>query len=672
VAKVDFNLAWGHPDGGVAPDALPDPWTLVAVGGGSTVTTDRFWTITAPNARSYEHVMQPGDPIGAERARPDDDMEWQGACEIGAGSATDGRVGFWITDRNRWIGISIGSSLNWVDPAVYTTVLSVISTSFSQFNRNVFHLKKNGTGSWQLYVNGELVSTIPYQLAPSSVAVNHPISKASFGTLGPLASGATVAQWGPTEMGLNIALPPQWKVDKTFLSLAAPLQNRWNRLSRGLLRASVGVLERSVAMLNDAFVSKTAQSQQITPHYFQGDVRPDLIIPAWLVTATVSVVRERVRLDSTAAISQIQADMSATPLPTEASVGVAARVLLQSTIPFLNGSGITELGPEFNVFDGVVRLKATLTQIPGGTADDIGWTLANTATAVSLSGRYWRVDPFQEHHVEVRIFRDRDCWLFVDRIPVDWVPYGDIPAAVLVPRVLIQSGAGPASTRSVLDVWDVLASDYRYDSTRRALFDQSCIERLVHVGGCERNDLLEMWKERRHQAIGNRGTTEGIELEIIRMTCQRHAYVIQVVTPSEWYLDVTFPDITPIWLDAPGSITDSFVEWAVWPPNFTRDSFADLLAHYYVPSSSLDLRYWICLIAVGTANFVIGGPVVCNVESSSGFAIGDEVTVRTFDNTTSETATVTADPPARRRSRLTASRISTSLRRRPRHLFAWS
>jgi len=133
-------------------------------------------------------------------------------------------------------------------------------------------------------------------------------------------------------------------------------------------------------------------------------------------------------------------------------------------------------------------------------------------------------------------------------------------------------------------------------------------------------------------------------MDIRRLVQTKHCYIIQDLTPSGWVLDFTYPDISPVWLDAPGDLQDVYIEAAGWPPNFTLVQWGDFCYVNILPLSVIEQQFWICLIAVSTATFTAGSSVNMAVEASAGFLVDDVVTVRTFDNATSESATVTAVP----------------------------
>jgi len=105
-----------------------------------------------------------------------------------------------------------------------------------------------------------------------------------------------------------------------------------------------------------------------------------------------------------------------------------------------------------------------------------------------------------------------------------------------------------------------------------------------------------------------------------------------------WVLEVTYPEVTPIFLELDQTYSVVVVEcgWGQ-PPNLTLESFAAHAARYLLPSSTIELSWALCLATGITAPLTVPGPGLTRipVTSSTGFNAGDTVTLR--DTATSAT-----------------------------------
>jgi len=103
---------------------------------------------------------------------------------------------------------------------------------------------------------------------------------------------------------------------------------------------------------------------------------------------------------------------------------------------------------------------------------------------------------------------------------------------------------------------------------------------LIFPGGNERNDELRSWMDRRFGVHQLRGTGQGILTELKRICATEDVFLITDTVPTEWILDITFPDVTPIWLDLSGTLKKIYVEFAWICPNFTLGELACLIKRY--------------------------------------------------------------------------------------------
>lgn len=215
------------------------------------------------------------------------------------------------------------------------------------------------------------------------------------------------------------------------------------------------------------------------------------------------------------------------------------------------------------------------------------------------------------------------------------------PIVTGTPSASIFVTRGPAS---VVDTEDAYAVHRVVDPARRPAFEQSVLERDIAIGGCERNDELDLWAERHHHVQRLRGTTAGILTEVRRLTCS-HDDVRLVVddNPAEWFLDLTWPDLTPVWLDLTARLRRITVEFPyVGAPNWTPATLAAWIARHLLPKSTVELAYFAALATTLQADTTTPGPGLSRlvVGNTGGFSAGDEVEIRTADNARSASATV--------------------------------
>lgn len=156
---------------------------------------------------------------------------------------------------------------------------------------------------------------------------------------------------------------------------------------------------------------------------------------------------------------------------------------------------------------------------------------------------------------------------------------------------------------------------------------QTAIERLVFRGGCESNGELETWKRARRDNVVMRGTARGILMELERLTCNASVFETDETAPACWYLDVSFPDVTPIFLDAAGSSHRVTYEFPAQSLLLTPTDIAALALRYILPISTSELTYRIVLYTELTSSSGSAGTglIDFDVERTLGFAVGDTV-----------------------------------------------
>ena len=241
----DRNLIWWHEDEGLAPSAARQPWEFR--GGG----TAQF----APDGDGYQISVAPVDIGGAFFARPmgENDrvgtgplrntdravMQWvvKGIAE-GGGNWPALHAGFAaIDDKVRPVGVMFGTQLRWV--STDGTDLGLIDGNFPWLRRNVFMLVKERGELWRLFVNGRLLSELPWGHAPSRNPTRNEPAEFIFGIGDPLGAIAAEARWYQVEAGLNQPVPPEWIYERERFAAPPPVLDEWSPRHRAIWRTIV-------------------------------------------------------------------------------------------------------------------------------------------------------------------------------------------------------------------------------------------------------------------------------------------------------------------------------------------------------------------------------------------------------------------------------------------------
>lgn len=182
------------------------------------------------------------------------------------------------------------------------------------------------------------------------------------------------------------------------------------------------------------------------------------------------------------------------------------------------------------------------------------------------------------------------------------------------------------------------------DPAQRPLFLQDTAERSIGVGGCETNQELRIWDRRHEDHAELRGTTTGIRLAVQRMTCTDRVVVLLETRPGEWFLEVTYPEVTPIFLEFVGVLRTVVVEFQSGAaPNWSAQRLADWIVEVLVPKSVVEMVYQVAVATrLTAATTTVGGNTRITVESTADFPVGASVTIRNGANTRREATTVLA------------------------------
>lgn len=633
---ADNRIYFYHTDSEAVP---PSPWVELASGGG--VVGDDGLSVSGSGRRGYRIALCETDN-GRGPSRVRDYMAFQIRIEgasftAGWGSGASG-IGFWLDDGARAVGVSFGDDLALINP-VSGAVLATIQNGYDWTKPQTLMLIKFGGDRWELWRDGRRVIVFPYLAGAASAG--YP-AEAGYGLLDSGGSGSAV--FDAVEVGLNMALPPRWKVDRFMALLPPSIQKRWTKTARAIARAGLGALETPIQLLESCWGMIHGGQLAEYMFSFSGVRLPSLEPRPWTLinSARISVLRERIRLNAAGSAVAVSATFPSTSAPSTADLCFRASWRVASFTEDAQG----RVGPVMALFAGAKVVTAQLARRVVGGDPVFDWVFTN---GVVTGGAYtevgsvrWQVDPYQLHTVEIQIVGGAWVLLLVGGAIVDRVALADFPASVTpaggmlgIPGV----GAGPTTKA---DLEHVELTRRVVDESKRPMLLQNLVDRLVFVGGRESNAELIACGRAHHGGEVMRGTTQGILVEMKRLTMNPDCFVSLTETPGGWFLERSWPEITPIWLEYAGYLRDVFVEFGIGALNFTPQQLADLLAFYTVPLSSLELQYHICLATVTTSAASSPGvgrtrfPVV----SATGFSVGDVITVRDGANTTTETLTI--------------------------------
>ena len=634
---ADRSLFWWHADSGELPEVYRVPWALTGAGSSLASAALRMRDTSNVSVLTYTHKLFDAD--GRAHAPRNRDWVWlqvrvRGVSSAPAWASGASPIGFWVDDGARALGVSIGSTLQFIDP--YTgAVIASIATAFPWLFDHVYMLCKAGADRWLLWVDGQLLGSVSYTAGVASVGSP---AVAGFGSLD--VGGFSESFFNQPELALNQAVPPQWKVERVFAGLPVALQARWSEMARAALRASIGLFETPLKLLEEGWRDLTAARLAQSAFQFTGKRLPSLENPAWTLLngAGLTIERERVRVDALGvATTGLRATVAppGTGLPTDVEYTTRATWTVREYIPDAQG----RVGPYMQVLNGHAMITAHLVEVVAG--ESWAWVLTDDALvgAYTVIGTvHWLVDITQAHEVEIQVLGRDWVLLLVNKRLVDRVPYGAFPFGAPPYQFNLASAGGAPGPVGVWLLENGMAERRLCDLARRPLLLQGAVERLIFVGGCERNDEIETWMQHHHEVEALRGATQAITIEMMRLSCNQDCFIVRDQTYTAWYLEVTYPEVTPIWLETNGTLTDVYVEFGVGSLNFSPQQLADLAARYLVPTSVVELQYRICLAARLTALTVVPGPGITRVTvvSTEGFLAGDAVTIRDQGNTVQE------------------------------------
>ena len=629
------ELAWYHADEGVLPTAARQPWTLLGAAVLTLPSTGGCLVTAAATQGGLVRQFFESDVV-ATPARQSDrvELQWRmkGLTTTPAWASGLSTLVGGLDDGRRVIGVSIGSELRWINP--YTGAdLGLIASKFPWLRKNDFHLIKDRSSGWILLVNGREVARRGYFSAPTNSTLRAPRYILGHAD----AAGSSTSVWYHFEAGLNRALPPQWKVDRLMNAAPPKIQAVWNETWRAYARMFVGMGQEVINAMEVAWPLITAARLDHESAAWDGSLLPSLSQPdPWTMVdgGSWSTVRDRQRI-ATGAIPSTANYGFVAALP-QAEIRAAATFITRSYVT-TDPAGRT--GAFLEVRNGHRVVRAECVEVTPG---QVGWVITEGTDAgpiPQLGTTIWLVDEEEPHRVELKSRgRDRNL-LLVDGARVDVVLYSSatVVAATWATRI---GRNGQATIASVVDIEHAEANVRYTDLMRREFFLTNVSERLVFAGGCERNDHLDTLMRSHYELQGLRGTRHNLLLEIKRLSCCPESKLVDDTTSASWYLEHSYPETTPIYLEGTGNIVDVYVELHDKSPNFTAEDLARTVRTYLTPISTVEVTFHIASATLLTAIAAAGTPATFTVALPVAFDVGDNVELRDVANVVKESTTI--------------------------------
>ena len=594
------SAAWLGTSGVLPEDYPKSPWEERNAGGTVTITDGVMRLSTAAALEIYYRKLFSSDD--RTQIRSADRIDVQVSARL-VSSDMEPSVGIIISDGYRVAAFSIGSSLAMITTTGTQTALIADTAPFPV--GGVLRILKDGTSGWTVWIDGRKVAVLPYHYAELAT-VSHRPPGVAFGHLNQMAT--TVSEWSEITYGVNTSVAPLWKVARYRNTMPIAMLKRWNERSEAVVRMLVGaeqdvedtaVVTAGPAWTADRLVTFDASGSGAgLPGVGNNlEVRGNV--------ARLSVVRQRLRVASaaTAGPDGVKGTWGADlNFEDETEYRVKATIVVRS----VNATGAPNnlVGPFLEVRERYV-IQARLQY----DADGFFWNLFNPG-APAAHGSSWRVgvEVPLAHTVEMQVLGTDRVLLLVDGTITAEVPYS-LFATVGNTTTDHYGSVGRFSTATQqveIDLTDITIQRRDCDLERRPLLQMRATDRLIAFGGCERNDRLETWIRHRHQVMAARGTEVGILVELARIACTT-LITTDTEVPFAWYVGVTFPAITPVYLGVDGLklVSDYFV--GIDAPVMTVQDVATWAAYHLLPTSTVESPFYVGIWFQATALFTLVG-----------------------------------------------------------------
>lgn len=555
-----------------------------------------------------------------------------GSLVAAAGSDASPHV-MQVDDGDRVLGVAIGDALELIDPADGSIVAS-IDPAYGWAIETSIRLVKRESTSWDLYLDGRLAYRLPYKGAPISTRSG---PWYQFGTVS--AGGTSVARWGEVESATNASVAPHWKVARARLSMPGPIQEHWSPRWDALIRAVVGLQHTAADAMQETYESLTAGLLWSDSASFSGALDLDDESDAWTkdgvnAATMMEIRRDRLRIIQSVNPVAAKYTFAAPQTPDETVIHVRATVLLDRvTTEDPRGRA----GPVLTLANGHRIIRAALLRSRDN-PDSYQWVLSDGPLTGALGnlGARAHVDPFDAHIVDLYVVERKAVVLAIDGWLLDVQPYNTFTTATSEFYATVgRDGANdPEAIRAVVDYEDITVRLGYADSRYRPWLQQRVSERLIFAGGCESNALLQVLSNHSRDLMRMRGTWDGILNEARRLACDSNVQLVRDLTPADWYLEITWPEETPVFIEANGFVQDVFLEHSDNAPNFTADELEALFATYILPLSTVEAQFSAPRYTLLTTATTTATTTTFDVADPDRFAAGDAVTLRELDTGT--------------------------------------
>lgn len=603
------------PREGLIPTAARDPWTTFGSLSSAVGSDSSSWwlDITTAGLGFYRRTVT---------MDVSDDMEIQALAVRTSGS---GAFGIAIGDGAALLGLSIGNSLSLFGGSYSRTIVASWDASVP----HSYKLRKDGTRRWVVLVDDREIIAIPY----TETAAVTDAARLYFGGL-----GTCVSRWYLVEAGVNDSVPAQWKVDKMRDTSPPAMAAHYTDtpLPDAINRTILGWFATSDKAMTDYIDARTSGQMVIEQYEGDGSALPGvgntLSELSGGLGPALSVVRQRIRFPVTTttgrAIGHAWADP---PAWGNAHVMVRAKITARSFPILPNGF----CGPYLAVAEESV-IYARL--IYSSSTKAFTWRLSSGSADYDVAGEV--VDPYQDHTVELHLFVGYGALLIVDGFPRGFVLWADLDANLTHVAAVGTSGSG--SRTCEIDVEDIRVTRSSHDLGRRPVLEQRALEANVPIGGWDRNDELETVVRAWYGVHEQRGTHDGIVLELQRLT---HGLVswFDDVAPRSWYLNRSWPGVTPIYLNSPNVNTTRTYTIGTSCKLLTPLRLAQWAAYNLLPRSIGTRQFQIALRVDTTSAFSAGvASIASDPKVPLSISVNDLVTLRSPSGTVPVVRRVTA------------------------------
>jgi hypothetical protein len=547
-----------------------------------------------------------------------------------------------IDDGERVLALAAGDDLILADPNTGETLATVVP-GYPWAQETSLRLVKRESTSWDVYADGRLLYRLPYLAAPES---QRTVPWFEFGSIRAVEAEA---RWAEVEAATNASVAPHWKVDRARYSMPVPVQDNWNARWSALARAIVGLQHTAADAMVETYESLTGGLLYAETATYSGANDLDDEKDVWTKSGTDAVnrignIREYLRIIQS--VNPVEATHTfADPMtPAKTVIHIRATVKLDE---FVADDPRGRVGPYLAIANGHRLIRAVMVRARDNPLE-YSWVLSDGTLngALGNTGVRGRVDPYEPHIVDFYVVEREAVVLAVDGWLIDVQPYGTFSTSTSDYYAATgRDGANdPEAIRAVVDFEDVTVRLGYADQRQRPWHQQRISERLIFAGGCESNALLQVLANHGRDVMRMRATLDGVLAEARRLSCDANVEIVRQLTPADWYLEVTWPEETPVFIEAEGLVEDLFVEVSDNAPNFTPSELQRLLKQYILPLSTLEAEFHAPLYATLTSATVTSGTTTFDVDDPAPFSDGDLVTLR--EATTGTVATVEFDADA--------------------------